>query len=293
MKKILSKIILPCSLILLTLTMSFAAFRPAFAGGGDTDPSSADTTGGAPAASDECRYFLGLVSWDCNLDLKNIKGETDLRERFWTIAGNVATDLTVIAAYLILGYVIYGGYLYICSNGDPGKVATGKKVLAQAFIGLAIVMSANVILNGVRIALGGDFSKQCVTIDNGSGSITTECYKMGTAGNMVTSVIQWVVGIAGLVAVVFVVFGGISYITSSGDPQKTQQAKNIILYALIGLVLVALAEIITAFVSNLIRTSTQTALDDSTTALVLPAAPGHRLDTTLIKKEYYEITKIS
>ena len=42
---------------------------------------------------------------------------------------------------------------------------------------------------------------------------------------------------AGFVSLVFVVIGGYKYIISSGDPQKTQSAKNTILYAVIGLII--------------------------------------------------------
>lgn len=41
--------------------------------------------------------------------------------------------------------------------------------------------------------------------------------------------------------------------TSAGDSQKAQKARQTILYALIGLAIVALAEIITAFVTNMIN----------------------------------------
>lgn len=188
-----------------------------------------------------CRDFLGLTSWDCGVVIKT---EDDIKNNIWTIAANIATDITIIAAYLVLGYVIYGGYLYIFSGGDPNKTAAGRKTLTHAFIGLAIVMSANVIMGAIRIALVG-----------GSGNIG-DCATAGGCikpSDMVTNLIQWFVGMAGIVAAIFVVYGGISYITSSGDPGKLQKAKQIILYALIGLVICALAEIITAFVSSTIR----------------------------------------
>ena len=191
--------------------------------------------------ADACQGFLGLTSWDCGV---HIKDEDSLKGGIWQIVANVATDLTVIAAYLVLGYVIYGGYLYIFSAGDPGKVAGGKKTLTHAFIGLAIVMSAYIIMNAIRIALLGSSgvfancaTKQCVD----------------TAGSLVTNAVQWVIGIAGTVAVIFVVYGGISYATSAGDPGKLQKAKQTIIYALIGLAIVGLAEMITAFVSGMIK----------------------------------------
>ena len=198
----------------------------------------------------DCGNFLGLTSWDCNV---NVKDQDSLKEGIWTIAANILTDITVLAAYLVLGYVIYGGYLYIFSSGDAAKVANGKKTLSQAFIGLAIVLLANVILNAIRIALGADFTGNCAT---------DECVG---AGEMVSNAIQWVIGITGVVVAIFVIYGGVAYITSSGDPAKLQKAKTTILYALIGLAIVGLAEIITAFVTNMINDSKSTSLINETT----------------------------
>lgn len=213
------------------------------------------------AFSGDCRSFLGLTSWDCNV---NISDQNSLKSGIWMIATNVLTDITVIAAYLVLGYVIYGGYKYTFSAGDPGKVAEGKKTLTHAFIGLAIVMSASVILSSIRIALVGS-----------SGNIGNCLSAKGCVNpdDMVVNLIQWVVGIAGVVSAAFVVYGGITYTTSSGDAAKLQKAKNMIIYALIGLAIVALAEVITAFVSNMIREANKNAY----------------INETIISKEVHEI----
>ena len=214
-----------------------------------------DVTGFTNDGSD-CDSLLGMVPWYCGVDIHD---EATLKSGIWTIVANILTDLTVIAAYLVIGYVIYGGYQYMLSNGDPGKVANGKKTLVQAFIGLAIVMLSNVILNTIRIALGANFSADCTKAEDGCLNSAID------VKNMVTNVIQWVIGVAGVVSAIFVVIGGISYTTSGGDPSKLQKAKQTILYALIGLTIVALAEIITAFVSNMIRTAGQEAFNNTTT----------------------------
>ena len=184
--------------------------------------------------------LLGLKPWNCGTT--EIDSEDALKSNAIIIATNILADLTIIAAYLVLGFVIYGGYQYMFSEGDPGKAAAGKRTLIHAFIGLAIVLSANIILSSIRIAFLGQ-----------NGSLTPNADI--DANTLVTNLIQWVVGISGLVAAVFLVIGGISYITSTGDANKLQKAKTTILYALIGLVIVALAEIATAFVSNLLRES--------------------------------------
>ena len=56
--------------------------------------------------------------------------------------------------------------------------------------------------------------------------------------------------VVGIIAVVMIIVGGIKYITSGGDSGNVTSAKNTILYAVIGLVVVALAQIIVKFVLN-------------------------------------------
>ncbi len=196
--------------------------------------------------------FLGLISW-CN-GVGNINSEETLKTNIWRIAANVGVDITALAAYLVVGFVIYGGYLYLLSGGEASKVAAGKKTIANAFIGLGIVLAANIIFNSLRfILIGGNKLSECNSVD---GCITPP--------EIITSSIQWVVGIAGLVAVIFLVIGGISYMTSSGEAAKIEKAKKTILYAIIGLGIVALAEIITGFVSGMLREANKAALQPTT-----------------------------
>ena len=56
--------------------------------------------------------------------------------------------------------------------------------------------------------------------------------------------------VVGIVAVLMIIIGGFRYITSGGNDGNVGNAKNTILYAVIGLVIVALAQIIVRFVLN-------------------------------------------
>lgn len=76
--------------------------------------------------------------------------------------------------------------------------------------------------------------------------------KNGVTSSNLTTVLYWVFAIGGLVAVGIIVYGGIKYQTSQGDPGKTKQASQILAYAIIGLVVVMLATAITAFVTGAI-----------------------------------------
>ena len=64
------------------------------------------------------------------------------------------------------------------------------------------------------------------------------------------SVIQILVTIAGLVSAGFFVWGGVGYITSSGNPESLDRSKKTILYSAIGLVIVLGAYVLTNIVSD-------------------------------------------
>jgi hypothetical protein len=56
--------------------------------------------------------------------------------------------------------------------------------------------------------------------------------------------------IVGIIAIIMIIYGGFRYITSGGDSGRVGNAKNTLIYAVIGLVIVALAQIIVRFVLN-------------------------------------------
>ena len=56
--------------------------------------------------------------------------------------------------------------------------------------------------------------------------------------------------VVGVIAVIMIIIGGLRYITSGGDSNNTKGAKDTILYAIIGLVVVAMAQVIVKFVLN-------------------------------------------
>lgn len=60
----------------------------------------------------------------------------------------------------------------------------------------------------------------------------------GSFRQAVKTVINFVLFFLGLVSVAFIIYGGFLYITSQGDDQATEKAKNIIIYAAIGIIIV-------------------------------------------------------
>lgn len=60
----------------------------------------------------------------------------------------------------------------------------------------------------------------------------------------VVGILSIIVGIASVIAVII---GGLFYITSAGDPQKLTRARNTIIYALVGLAVAVLSQVIIFF----------------------------------------------
>ena len=71
----------------------------------------------------------------------------------------------------------------------------------------------------------------------------------------IKSIIQILVTLAGLVAAGFFVWGGVGYITSSGNPESLDRAKKTILYSAIGLAVVLGAFVLTNVISDLATTA--------------------------------------
>ena len=74
-----------------------------------------------------------------------------------------------------------------------------------------------------------------------------------------TQVTNTVLYIVGIVSVVMLIYGGLRYVISGGDSKKVTDAKNTILYAIIGLIISILAFAIVNFVINAITGSSNTA----------------------------------
>jgi hypothetical protein len=69
--------------------------------------------------------------------------------------------------------------------------------------------------------------------------------------SFIKNIITVLAGIAGLLATVFFVIGGLSYITSSGRPEHLEKAKRTILFSALGLSITVAAFVISNIVTSL------------------------------------------
>lgn len=76
----------------------------------------------------------------------------------------------------------------------------------------------------------------------------TDSLPKPTPDTALKTVLNIVFSLAGIIAVIVIVVGGLQYSISNGDPNKAAKAKNTIIYALVGLIIAISAFSIVNFV---------------------------------------------
>ena len=129
--------------------------------------------------------------------------------------------------------------------------------LLAGLVLIAVPMLAPAVASASSANIQGDLS--CGVALNASGS-GTDCTNSTSTGagkvqGIVTDTINIFSVIVGIISVVMIIYGGFKYITSGGDSGNVTGAKNTIIYAVIGLIVVALAQFIVQFVLNKVTTA--------------------------------------
>ncbi|MEX2055202.1 MAG: hypothetical protein WD972_03380 [Candidatus Andersenbacteria bacterium] len=66
--------------------------------------------------------------------------------------------------------------------------------------------------------------------------------------NAIVNVLNMLLMFVALLAAIYLIYGGVKYITSAGDAGKADEAKSTILYALLGLIVIGLSAVLVNFV---------------------------------------------
>ena len=125
------------------------------------------------------------------------------------------------------------------------SVALVTALMLLAPVAVPVTVHATVqdaLCNGISVADGGTVTDP--------GAANAECLTetSTTPNNLIKKIVDLFSLIVGAVSIIMIIYGGFKYITSGGNDSNVGTAKNTILYALIGLVIVALAQVIVRFV---------------------------------------------
>lgn len=125
-----------------------------------------------------------------------------------------------------------------------------KNILAALSVSMAFAMpvAMPVLVHAEEANIPGNLCAGASLNVNGTCDDTSGTAAKEKVNNILTTVINIFSLVVGVVAVIMIIIGGLKYITSGGDSGNITGAKNTILYAIIGLVVVALAQVVVKFV---------------------------------------------
>jgi uncharacterized membrane protein YuzA (DUF378 family) len=120
--------------------------------------------------------------------------------------------------------------------------------LSMILIPILMLLPAATLVVPAYAACGKSEAAQQVLQGVGQ-TTTTPCNDSGV-GNAISLAVQILSIVVGIAAVIAVILGGFKYITSGGDTNKVANAKNTLVYAIIGLAIAVLAQLLVHFVIN-------------------------------------------
>lgn len=121
-----------------------------------------------------------------------------------------------------------------------------KRLVALALV-LALTTGFIILLPAGEVLAGPSKTEICEGVSAVSGQ--SGCTGGTTDINRIIGIVLNLMSVViGIIAVVMIMIGGFKYITAGGDSGNITSAKHTILYAVIGLIVVAMAQFIVQFV---------------------------------------------
>lgn len=114
---------------------------------------------------------------------------------------------------------------------------------------ILVATLVSIVLGGSSVSAFNPTQQSCAVIGGNCNELTSDDGLSGDAP-IVAEIFTVVLRILGGIAVIMLIVGGLRYITSQGDSSKMTQAKNTILYAVIGIVVALLGFGILEYVVN-------------------------------------------
>ena len=138
-----------------------------------------------------------------------------------------------VIVVLSLVFIVIGAVLYITSAGNQGRVTMAKAAITAALIGLAIGILAPTFLKEIATVLGW----------NSTASLPSEVSGARSASDILLSVLNFLLGIVGILSIIMLVVGAGMFLTAAGSQDRITTGKKIVTYALLGVVM-ALASLV-------------------------------------------------
>jgi hypothetical protein len=127
-----------------------------------------------------------------------------------------------------------------------------KNIFIVSFMSLMLIVPASVH------AFDDPFAKACEGSEDAKNS--SLCKEKASvdpdpiygSNGIINKIANIIAAVAGLAAVIIIMLSGLKMIMSNGDSKKLSDSRNAIIYASVGLVVIAMARVIVGFIVGLI-----------------------------------------
>ncbi len=116
-----------------------------------------------------------------------------------------------------------------------------KRIIIISLLIFVFIFNVTPSLAGSGTSPSTCNSGSCIKLTNPLGSATTPELLIGR-------IINTVLGLVGSIALLMFVYGGLTWMTSSGNDEKVKKGRDIILWSAIGLVVIFMSYALTRFV---------------------------------------------
>ena len=171
--------------------------------------------------------------------LNNPMGTQDVPQQAGSIIGYV---LSIVGSAALVIF-IYGGFRWMTASGKAEQVQSAQQIMLWAGLGVAVIFGSYIILSLVFKAMPAHAAGPLATtnLPNPLGENTTI---PGLFGRFINGFL----GITGTIALVMFIYGGITWLTSGGVPDKIKKGKDIFLWSVVGLIIIFSSYLMVDFV---------------------------------------------
>ena len=131
-------------------------------------------------------------------------------------------------------------------ENDSDKISLKSLLIKQKQIMKKILAS----LGTLMLYANNAYAQSAGFWDNPQTGAAPSATAQGTLGQNITTIINFFLGLLGLIAVAFLIYAGVLMVTAGGNEEQVGKAKKVITYAVIGIVIILLAYTIVQFVTT-------------------------------------------
>jgi hypothetical protein len=167
--------------------------------------------------------------------------------------GNTATNLTQFIYYgisVFAGFttlipivaVVFAGFRMITSRGNAENIQKAKEALTWAVLGFVLAVSSYIVIAATIKFIGADNLSRIDTNapeQNVVNPLSTIDFTV-----FLTKLLTNFLEIVGLIAVLIIIFNGFRYITSAGNEEQAEAAKEGLKWSIGGIIIIVLAYVI-------------------------------------------------